>query len=181
MDTAHRIFPCLILNVICKISAVGAASYEPFYSAFELRQRLLSQPFSTLLRSTRRGACVVYRSKNLSQPPKGLCFLTKIKHFAPFDLIFPCQSFLFYKKLVPLHRYITKYNWLFCKSAKTQRLLRRRHLIVKGHTCTTAFCVTFHPKLTKLRFFREMMLCASVIELLNRRFAAFELWTFNGT
>jgi len=148
MDTAHRIFPCLILNVICKISAVGAASYEPFYSAFELRQRLLSQPFSTLLRSTRRGACVVYRSKNLSQPPKGLCFLTKIKHFAPFCSFFPCQSFLFYKKLVSLHRYITKYNWLFCKSAKTQRLLRRRHLIVKGHTCTAAFCVTFHPELT---------------------------------
>ena len=110
MDTAHRIFSCLILNVICKISAVGAASYEPFYSAFELRQRLLSQPFSTLLRSTRRGACVVNRSKNLSQPPKGLCFLTKIKHFVSFGSFFPRQSFLFYKKLVSLHRYITKYN-----------------------------------------------------------------------
>ena len=139
---------CLILNVICKISAIGAACYEPFYSAFELRQRLLSQPFSTLLRSTRRGACVVYRSKNLSQPPKGLCFLTKIKHFFSFGSFFPRQSFLFYKKLVSLHRYITKYNWLFCKSAKTHCLLRRRHLIVKGHTRSFSFCVAFHPELT---------------------------------
>ena len=81
--------------------------------------------------------------------PSAPYFLTKIKHFVSFGSFFPRQSFLFYKKLVTLHRYITKYNWLFCKSAKTSCLLRRRHLIVKGHSKTSSICVTFHPKLTK--------------------------------
>ena len=140
LQTHH--FSCLIMNAICLISRRG--DWKNFWTCKALLnvRRALNVALLQLNSRSELNAC---SALNCASPP---FFLTKIKHFASFYSFFPCQSFLFYKKLVPLHRYITKYNWLFCKSAKTQRLLRRRHLIVKGYTCTAAFCVTFHPELT---------------------------------